>query len=85
MSLFTTTIKQRVKITKIAIDMYISGLPKNFVLDAVKLGYYYEGIYDLFELWSTEEDPFYQDQIIIALEDEILENKEYLKKIKGLL
>jgi hypothetical protein len=53
MSTFRTTDEQKVKIYTIAYSMKKFGLPDSFIADAVKLAEYYEGAFDLFELWAS--------------------------------
>ena len=52
---FKTTASQRVHLYQIASEMKISGLSDQFIADAVQLGEYYEGVYDLFELWQVKK------------------------------
>ncbi|MBT8374683.1 MAG: hypothetical protein KJN80_07215, partial [Deltaproteobacteria bacterium] len=76
MSLFKTTAEQKTKLYEIATSMKQSGLPDIFIASAVELGCYYEGIYDLFELWNEESDESEREQIISDIQNEIDEYKE---------
>jgi DNA-binding phage protein len=76
MSTYRTTDDQKVRIYQIASDMKNSGISSSFIAGAVKLAEYYEGAYDLFELWSSEEDQEEKDQIISDLQEEIDEYAE---------
>ena len=73
---FITTDKQRVKVYIIAANMKQSGLSDEFISSAVKLAEYYEGVFDLFELWAEEEDVQEKGNIISDLQGEINEFKE---------
>jgi DNA-binding phage protein len=80
MSTFRTTDTQKVRVYQIAADMKSGGLSDSFIASAVKLAEYYEGAYELFELWSSEEDEKERDQIIADIQDEIVEYKEQPKE-----
>lgn len=73
---YITSDEQKVRIYQIASLMKDEGLSDNFIASAVKLAEYYEGAYDLFELWVEEEDKSYKDQIISDIQDEIVEHAE---------
>ncbi len=74
-----TTDKQKVRIYEIATEMNKSGLSSSFIAVVVKLAEYYEGAYDLVELWANEEDTVEKDHIISDLQDEIDEYAEQPK------
>jgi DNA-binding phage protein len=76
MSKFITTDEQKVRVYQIASLMKDEGLSDSFIAAAVKLAEYYEGAYDLFELWADENDQSYKDQIISDIQDEIVEFAE---------
>ena len=80
MSQYQTNDKQKVRIYGIAGLMKQAGLSDKFIANAVEIGLYYEGAYDLFELWASEEDQKERDQIIADLQDEIGEYKEQPKE-----
>ena len=80
MSTYRTTDEQKVRVYQIASDMKKVGLSSSFIAGAVKLAEYYEGAYDLFELWALEEDQEEKDQIISDLQDEIDEYAEQPKE-----
>ena len=80
MSLFKTSDSQKVMLYKIAADMKAQGLPDKFIADAVEVGAYYEGVFDLFELWLSEDDQDFKDQIISNIQDEVDEYSEQPKK-----
>jgi hypothetical protein len=80
MSLFQTTPEQKMKLYEIATLMKKTGLPDEFIANSVEIGLYYEGVYDLFELWAEEEDQEERDQIISDLQEEIYEYKEQPKQ-----
>lgn len=79
MSLFKTSSKQKVKIFEIAAMMKKNRLSDKFIADAVEIALYYQGAYDLFQLWLDEVDQDEKDQIISDLQDEIDEYKEQPK------
>ncbi len=79
MSTFVTSDQQRVHVYLIATQMKREGLSDSFIAGAVKLAEYYEGAYDLFQLWASEEDQNEKDQIISDLQDEIDEYTEQPK------
>lgn len=79
MSTFRTTNTQKVRLYQIASDMKGRGLSDLFIAAAVGLAEYYEGAYELFELWASEEKPSEQDQIISDLQEEIDEYAEQPK------
>ncbi len=76
MSLFKTTDVQKVRLYEIATLMKQSGLEDKFIANAVEIGIYYEGVFDLFDLWADEEDQGDRDQIVSDIQDEIAEYKE---------
>jgi hypothetical protein len=80
MSVFKPTPEQKVKLYEIATLMKQDGLPDNFIANAVEIGLYYEGVFDLFELWAEEEEQNEKDQIISDLKEEINEFKEQPKE-----
>jgi transcriptional regulator with XRE-family HTH domain len=79
MSTFVTSDQQKVRVYQIAAQMKNEGLSDRFIAGAVKFAEYYEGAYDLFELWASEEDQKEKDQIISDLQDEIDEHAEQPK------
>lgn len=79
MSTFVTSDQQRVRVYQIASQMKNEGLSDSFIAGAVKLAEYYEGAYDLFELWASEEDQKEKDHIVSDLQDEIDEYAEQPK------
>jgi DNA-binding phage protein len=79
MSTYRTSDSQRVKVYEIATNMKKSGLSDSFIDQAVKLAIFYEGAYDLFELWNQEKDKAEKDQIIADLQEEIDEFQEQPK------
>lgn len=80
MGIFKTTEKQKVKLYEIATQMKKSGLPDKFIANAVELGLQYEGVFDLFELFASEENSDERDQIISDIQDGIAEYKEQPKE-----
>jgi DNA-binding phage protein len=76
MSTYRTTNKQKVRVYQIATLMKSEGLSDSFIAHAVKLAEYYEGAYDLFELWESEDDKDEKDKIISDLQEEIDEFQE---------
>jgi len=72
---FKTTASQRVHLYQIASEMKASGLSDQFIADAVQLGEYYEGIYDLFELWQDSETGE-RAEIVSDIQEEIYEAQE---------
>lgn len=79
MSTFVTSDQQRVRVYQIASKMKNEGLSDSFIAGAVKLAEYYEGAYDLFEIWASEEDQKEKDHIVSDLQDEIDEYAEQPK------
>ena len=76
MSLFKTTDVQKIRLYEVATMMKHSGLEDKFIANAVEIGLYYEGVFDLFDLWADEEDQTEKDQVIADIQDEIAEYKE---------
>ncbi|MCB0343056.1 MAG: helix-turn-helix transcriptional regulator [Pseudobdellovibrionaceae bacterium] len=76
MSDFITTDEQKVKIYTIAATMKQSGLSDRFISSAVRLAEYYEGVFDLFELWAEEEGSQEKKSIIADIQEEIDEFRE---------
>jgi DNA-binding phage protein len=76
MSLFQTNAEQKVKLYEIASLMKQSGLADKFIANAVEVGLYYEGVFDLFELWAEEEDKAEKEQLLADLQDEVDEYAE---------
>lgn len=75
MKLFQTNPEQKVKLCEIAALMKQKGLPVTFISDAVEIGLYYEGVYDLFELWVNENNIKEKNNIIADIQEEIDEYK----------
>jgi hypothetical protein len=71
MSLFQTNAEQKVQLYKIASLMKQDGLSDIFISNAVEIGLYYEGVYELFELWYNESDPKEKSNIIADIQNEI--------------
>ncbi|MEX0798170.1 MAG: helix-turn-helix transcriptional regulator [Bacteriovoracaceae bacterium] len=80
MSLYQTTDEQKVHLYKIATLMEQAGLPSKFIASAVEIGCYYEGVYNLFELWDEEEDQDEKAQIISDIQEEIDEYAQQPQK-----
>jgi DNA-binding phage protein len=76
MSLFQSSDEQKVRLYEIAAEMARSGLAKAFIAGAVELGSESEGIYDLMELWSAEQDPGERAEILADLQEAIDESSE---------
>lgn len=79
MSLYQTTDEQKVRLYKVATMMEQAGLSDKFIANAVEIGCYYEGVFELFELWAEEEDEEERAQIISDIQVEINEHQERLK------
>ena len=71
MSLFQTTDDQRVRLYEIAAEMVKSGLSSSFIAGAVELASESEGVYDLMELWISEEDPDERGEIVSEIQEAI--------------
>lgn len=80
MSTYKTTDEQKVRVYEIAVSMKKFGLQDSFIAQAVKMAEYYEGAYDLFELWEGEGDEKEKNQIVADLQDELDELNEQPKK-----
>jgi len=80
MNQYQTSAKQKVRLYEIASLMKKEGLPDSFIANAVEIGLYYEGIFDLFELWVSEKSQKERYQIIADLQEEIDEYKEQPKR-----
>lgn len=80
MSLFQTTDAQKVNLYKIATSMKEEGLSDKFISDAVEIASYYEGIYEMFELWANETDTEFRNDIVAQIQTEIDEYEEQPKK-----
>lgn len=80
MSIFRTTDAQKVNLYKIAVLMEQDGLSNKFIADAVELAAYYEGVYDLFELWANESDVEFKNDIVAQIQSELDEYEEQPKK-----
>ena len=76
---FKTTATQRVRLYQIASEMKQVGLSDMFIADAVQLGEYYEGMFDLFELW-LDGDTDERSAIIADMQEEIDEAQEQPSK-----
>ena len=76
---FQTTPTQRVQLYQIASEMKQTGLSDQFIVDAVQLGVYYEGMYDLFILW-LESDGLERNEIVSDMQEEIDEYQEQPQK-----
>ena len=80
MGLFQTSAEQKVNLYQIASLMKQEGLSDIFISSAVEIGLYYEGIYDLFELWANENDTKERNNIIADIQEDIDEYEEQPKK-----
>jgi len=80
MSLFQTTDAQKVNLYKIATLMKQEGLSDKFISDAVDIASYYEGVYEMFELWANEKDTEFRNDIVAQIQAEIDEYEEQPKK-----
>jgi DNA-binding phage protein len=80
MSTYRTSDEQKVRVYQIATEMHKAGLSASFITGAVKLAEYYEGAFDLLELWVTEKKQTERDQIISDIQDEIDDYSEQPKK-----
>lgn len=80
MSIFQTTAAQKVNLYKIAALMKQEGLSNKFIADAVEIAVYYEGVYDLFDLWANESDPDFKKDILAQIQTELDEYEEQPKK-----
>mgnify|MGYP006428336555 CR=1 FL=1 len=80
MSLFKTTPEQKINLYKIAAQMESEGLPSRFIVDAVEVASYYEGVYGLFELWAEEDDSESREEIISNIQEQIDDYHEQPKK-----
>lgn len=67
---FTTTLEQKARFYKIALEMFKSGLSYEFSNKLTLLADY-EGVYDLLVMWHKEKDPKERDEIIADLQEEI--------------
>ena len=76
---FQTTPTQIVQLYQIASEMKQTGLSDQFIVDAVQLGAYYEGMYDLFILW-LESDTLERNEIVSDMQEEIDEYQEQPQK-----
>ena len=65
-----------------AAAMYRAGLPNEFIVKAVELGCYYEGVFDLCEIWAEESDPKECDILISEIQNEIAEAERGNNKIR---
>lgn len=76
MSIFKTNEIQKVRLYEIATLMKQSGLEERFIASAVEVGLYYEGVFDLFELWANEKGQIERDLILADIQYEITEYKK---------
>lgn len=76
MSLYQTSDAQKVRLYEIAAEMARSGLSSSFIVGAVELASDSEGIYDLMELWSSEDEPGERGQIEADIQEAIDEAAE---------
>ena len=65
---------KKVQLYEIATLMKKEGLSDVFISNAVEIGLYYEGVYDLFELWCNEKDAQEKSNIIVDIQNEIDES-----------
>src|SRR5262245_36229607 len=67
---FATTSEQKLKLVVIAAEMMKTNLDQKFIAAAYELARTDQGVYDLFDLWtSTADDPNERDQIIADIQD----------------
>ena len=76
---FKTTATQQVRLYQIASAMKNADLSDQFIAEAVQLGEYYEGMFDLFVLWE-EADEADRAEIVADMQEEIDEAQEQPSK-----
>jgi transcriptional regulator with XRE-family HTH domain len=81
MSTFQTTDIQKVRLYEIAAEMKKCGLSAHFIASAVEFAKIYEGGFDLFELWSSEESTDERDLIIADLQHEVEEWEDQVQSV----
>lgn len=72
----------KMELMEIGIEMHKSGLSNKFVTDAVGTAFEFEGVYDLMKLWSEEEDPAEQGEIVAEIQDLIIDCTQK-EKVEG--
>lgn len=72
----------KVELIDIGYQMNQSGLPKEFVVEAVSTAFEFEGVYDLMKLWAEEEEETEREEIIADIQDMIddCSQKEKIEK-----
>ena len=81
MNLFQTTAEQKIRVYEIASNMEKSGLAKTFIVSTVEIASESEAIYDLMELWDSEEIDTERDEILADLQEAIDEEYEQLPHV----
>ena len=76
---FKTTATQQVRLYQIASAMKNADLSDQFIAEAVQIGEYYEGMFDLFVLWE-EADEADRAEIVADMQEEIDEAQEQPSK-----
>ena len=76
---FKTTATQQVRLYQIASAMKNAELSDQFIAEAVQLGEYYEGMFDIFVLWE-ESDEAERAEIVADMQEEIDEAQEQPSK-----
>lgn len=62
---------KNVELIEIGHQMNQAGLSENFVADAVRVAFEYEGVYDLMKIWAEEADADERNEIVADIQDMI--------------
>jgi len=66
-----------IRIIYIGFKMLLSSINLKLIINTIKYSYFYEGIYDLMEMWNEENDNKEREYILFDLKELIKEIKVY--------
>lgn len=72
----------KVELIEIGHKMNQAGLSKPFIAAAVQTAFEFEGVYDLMKMWSEEEDPAEQSEVVADIQD-LINDCAQKEKIEG--
>lgn len=72
----------KAEIIEIGHAMIQAGLPKPFIVDAVRTAYEFEGVYDLMKMWVEETDQHERDEIVADIQDLVQDCSQH-EKVEG--
>ena len=72
----------KVELIEVGHKMNQSGLPHEFIADAVQTAFEFEGIYNLMKMWENENKQKERDEIVADIQD-LIDDCAQRKKVEG--